>query len=665
MKRVSGPRPSPDGKWVVCTVYEPSYDAKDITVDLWLVPLDGHAAPRRLTTAKGPETGAEWSPDSRRLAFAAKREGDAATQIYVLDLADGGEAARLTALSTGARAPQWSPDGRQLLFVSEVYPGARDDAENQQRAKEVKARKSSARVYEGFPIRYWDKWLDERSAHLFVQEARAGAPARDLFAGTKLAASPGFGGRETESGEDLDAAWTPDGRAVVFAATTNRHQAAYARVYTQLYVVPVSGGEPERLTQDEWHYAAPVFAPDGRALVCGRSGDAGKMYAVNRLVRFAWPWRVAQSATVLTGDLDASAGRAAFSPTGERLYFSAEETARERLFSVPAAGGELRRECPPARGNLGAPQVVRMAGATADTIVTTCDSTSSPPEVCALTVGEPAWRALTRFNADRLAPLDLPAPEEFWFTNRQGRKIHNWLVRPSNFDPQKKYPVFAVIHGGPASAWRDAWATRWNTAVLAAPGYVLVLTNYTGSTSFGEAFAQAIQGDPLRGPGAEIDQAVTEALARFPFLDGRRLAAGGASYGGHLANWLQGTTTRYRCLLSHAGLINLESQWGTSDAIYHRELSAGGPPWEQSAVWREQNPIRLAANFRTPMLITAGELDYRVPYNQALENWSVHQRQRVPSKLIVFPDENHWISRGENSRFWYAEVHAWLARWLQ
>lgn len=667
MKRVGSPKPSPDGKWVVCTVYEPSYDARDIAVDLWLLPADGSAAPRRLTTAKGSESGSDWSPDGRRIAFSAKREGDEAAQLYVLDVAGGGEAERVTSLSTGARSPQWSPDGKRLLFASEVYPKTKDDAENRRRAKELKERKTSARVYEGFPIRYWDKWLDERTAHLFVQEARPGAKARDLLAGSKLADEPGFGGRETDSGEDLDATWTPDGSAVVFAATTVRNRAAYARVYTQLYRVSAAGGEePKRLTNDELSYSNPVFSPDGRHLVCGRSGDAGQVYSLTRLVRHDWPWKGEGKPVVLTAKADVSAGRAAFSTAGDRVYFSAEQEARERLFSVAVAGGEVRREADMPRGNLGSPQAAPSGAAGGgDRIVTTWDSTSNPPEIYALVPNEGTWRALTRFNADRLAALDLPAPEAFWFTNKEGRKIHSWLVRPSNFNPKKKYPVVALIHGGPASAWRDAWATRWNTAVLAAPGYVLVLTNYTGSTGFGEAFAQAIKGDPLRGPGAEVDQAVTEAQARFPFLDGSRLAAGGASYGGHLANWLQGTTTRYRCLISHAGLINLESQWGTSDSIYHREVGAGGPPWEQGIVWREQNPIRLAAQFRTPMLITAGELDYRVPYNQALESWSVHQRQRVPSKLIVFPDENHWISRGENSRFWYGEVHAWLARWLK
>ncbi|MBM3851707.1 MAG: S9 family peptidase, partial [Verrucomicrobia bacterium] len=239
------------------------------------------------------------------------------------------------------------------------------------------------------------------------------------------------------------------------------------------------------------------------------------------------------------------------------------------------------------------------------------------------------------------------------------------------FDPQKKYPLFVMIHGGPAPQFKDQWVLRWNYHLFAAPGYVVLLTNYSGSTGYSEAFGQAVQLDPLKGPADEINQAADEAIQRYPFIDGSRQAAGGASYGGHLANWLQATTTRYRCLISHAGLVNLESQWATSDTTYPRELNNGGPVWEQGGVWREQNPVRLAGNHArragwiTPVLVTVGELDYRVPANNAYEYWAYLQRLQVPSRLLSFPDENHWIMKGENSRFWYAEVHAWLGRWLQ
>ena len=238
------------------------------------------------------------------------------------------------------------------------------------------------------------------------------------------------------------------------------------------------------------------------------------------------------------------------------------------------------------------------------------------------------------------------------------------IALPPAFDEKRKYPLFVVIHGGPHSMWRDQFVIRWNYHLLAQPGYIVLLTNYTGSTGFGEKFAQEIQGDPLAGPGEEINEAADQAIRQFPFIDGTRQAAGGASYGGHLANWLQATTTRYRCLISHAGLVNLETQWGTSDTIYSREVTNGGPVWEQGPIWREQNPIRRAASFRTPILLSVGEQDFRVPLNNTIENWSVLQRLRIPSRLLVFPEENHWVMKGEDSRFYYQELHAWLKKYL-
>jgi dipeptidyl aminopeptidase/acylaminoacyl peptidase len=293
------------------------------------------------------------------------------------------------------------------------------------------------------------------------------------------------------------------------------------------------------------------------------------------------------------------------------------------------------------------------------------DSATQPVEAVRIdpTTGE--RKMLSSFNTERASKIDLTPVRHFWFTSSRGKRIHSMIVVPPAFDETKKYPLLVVMHGGPYSMWRDQWVTRWNYHLLAQPGYVVLLTNYSGSTGFGEKFAQAIQGDPLAGPGAEINQAADYAIKQFSFIDGTRQAAAGASYGGHLANWMQASTTRYRCLVSHAGLINLESQWGTSDTIYHRELGMGGPVWEGGKLWSEQNPIRFASKFRTPILLTVGEQDFRVPLNQTLENWSVLQRLKVPSKLIVFPEENHWIGKGEDSRFWYNEVQKWLAKYLQ
>jgi dipeptidyl aminopeptidase/acylaminoacyl peptidase len=365
---------------------------------------------------------------------------------------------------------------------------------------------------------------------------------------------------------------------------------------------------------------------------------------------------------VITASFDRSADSFDISPDGLTVYVLAEEHGNDKIFAVPADGGEANAVLDVKLGcysGLAVPGKAEKA-----VLFAAWQSAVNPPEIVRIDPGAARHTLLSDFAVEAAAVVDWEPVRHFWFTSKRGKQIHNMIVLPPAFDESKKYPLLVFMHGGPHNMSKDQFILRWNYHLLAQPGYVVLTTNYTGSTGFGEKFAQEIQGDPLKGPGEEINEAADEAIRRFPFIDGTRQAAAGASYGGHLANWLQATTTRYKCLVSHAGLINLESQWGTSDTIYHRERGSGGPVWEQGPVWREQNPIRFAANFRTPILLTVGEKDYRVPVNQTIENWSVLKRLKVPSRLIVFPDENHWILKGENSRFFWKELHEWLKQYV-
>lgn len=673
MKRVGAPVPSPDGKWVVFSVVEPAYDEKDQVSDLWLVPADGSTKPRRLTNTKGGESGATWSPDSTRIVFSARREGDEVAQLYILDVINGGEAQRVTTLSTGARSPQFSPDGKWLLFQSSVYPGALDDAANQKIAAERKARKYNARVYESFPIRNWDRWIDDKQTHVFIQSLELGSKAKDLLAGTKLVNEAGFSGAITSGGDDLQAVWTPDGAGIVFVAMTNRNAAAYSETNTNLYQVAVSGGEPQKISVDDGTYAIPKFGPNGKTLYFTFEPKNNFVYNVTRLAKTTWPLdrnKSFQKEVLKAKDsnlADLSVNSYALESNNRTILYTAEFLGKEGIFifSPDEKNGGYNTGIMATTLDACYTNVAVSSGG----VFANKESATQPITIIKAdftvrgdVIGEK--RLEWDFNKERVAQLDLPPLRQFTFTSSKGRSIQNFIVLPPNFDENKKYPLFVVIHGGPHSMWRDQFVLRWNYHLLAAPGYVVLLTNYTGSTGFGEKFAQNIQFDPLKTPGDEINEAADEAIKRFKFIDASRQAAGGASYGGHLANWLQATTTRYKCLISHAGLVNLESQWATSDTIYSRELNNGGPVWEQGEIWRTQNPIRRAAQFKTPMLLTVGEQDFRVPLNNTLENWSVHQRLRIPSKLIVFPEENHWVLKGENSRFFYSEVHAWLKRWL-
>lgn len=658
MKRVGTPSVSPDGKWVVFSVTEPSYNDKEAVTDLWVVPSDGSAKPRKITAMKAGESDPVWSPDSKRIAFSAKRDADEQSQIYILDLATGGEAQRVTSLSTGVRSPKFSPDGTRLLFGSTVFPGAANDDANKAAAKEEKDRKFNVRIYDSFPIRAWDRWMDEKEPHIFVASAD-GSGVKDLLAGTKLVAEAGFSGtgggegRETISGE-----WSPDGQWIVFVASTARNTGAFAEVDFGLYRVSVNGGEPERIASARGSYGSPSFSPDGKTLYATLEPNNGKTYNLAQLVAFDWP-SMQNARTV--AQTDRSVGDYTIASDGKTVYFTAEDSGLIKIYSVPAGGGAAKVALDPQRGVYSG----LTAADNAPVLVGRWGSSVDPNEIVRIDLAGKKHTNLTSFTVDQARAIDWAPPEHFWFTSKRGRKIHNMIVKPAGFDPSKKYPLFVLIHGGAHNMWQDSITLRWNYHLLAKPGYVLLLTNYTGSTGFGAEFAQLIQGDPLRGPADELMEAADAAIAKYPFLDASRQVAGGASYGGHLANALEAWSgTRFKALISHAGLVNLETQWGTSDTIYSRELAMLGPVWEQNENWRTQNPVRSAASFKTPMLLSVGEKDYRVPLNNTLEMWALLQRLQVPSRLLVWPDENHWILNAENSKVFYREVDEWLRKWV-
>jgi dipeptidyl aminopeptidase/acylaminoacyl peptidase len=659
LKRVGAPVVSPDGKWAVFSLLEPAYEADKEVSDLWLVATDGRSAPRRLTNTRAPEGGVVWSADSRDIAFTSRREGDEADQVYVLDLVSGGEARRLTNVSTGASNPQWRPDGQAILFESSVYPNALDDEANKKASAEHKSRKYNVHAYEHFPVRFWNQWLDERQPTIMVQSLQEGTAAKDILSPTSLAHVSGFSGVQGDPSVSLSPIWSPDGKEVVFIATTECWNAAFAHVGYHLYRMSATGGaEPKVITPAAGDYKEAAFAPDGKTLFFQYAVQDEEIYHSQRLQRVTWP--VGAGATPVTHDFDREVSGYAVTSDSRTVYLRVPESGRENLYRVPAAGGKPSLLIGPDSGGYTSISSARQA----PTLIAGFGSSVSPVEVVRIDVGARTHVNLTHIDTAAAAAIDWSPPRHFNFTSAKGRDIHNMIVLPPGFEPNRKYPLLVLIHGGAASFNSDQIGLRWNYHLLAAPGYVLLLTDYTGSTTFGEKFSQAIKLDPLRTPGEEINQAVDEALKRYAFIDGTRMCAAGASYGGHLANWLEATTTRYKCIISHAGEVDLTTQWGESDANYDRELTNGGPPWIDSKIWREQSPITYAANWKTPMLLSIGEKDFRVPMGNTLENWATLQRMHVPSRLLVWPDAWHWITKAEDSRHFYDEVHAWLAKYL-
>jgi dipeptidyl aminopeptidase/acylaminoacyl peptidase len=664
MRRLGTPVTSPDGKWAIVAVTEPAYEEEETVSDLWLVAVDAKTEPRRLTATKDSEDGVEWSPDGTRIAFSAKR-GEDVSQIYVMDMTMPGEAQKITSLATGASGPKWSPDGKRIAFESRVYPGKLTDEENAEEKKAREEREYNATAYEIFPIRQWNRWRDDLQTHVFVQDAVPGAQTKNLLAGTDFVSAPGYAAVPSLASESLKPEWTPDGQALVISATQNLDDAAHSTTLFHLYRLPLTGGEPQALTTgEEWSCESAKFAPSGDAVFCLYEPVTDFAYNLTEIAKFDWPGSGAASdfrsePSLLTSGFDRAVSDMTLSADGKTIYLTAMDEGRVRLFSLPSSGPASVTALDPASGGVYAGP--RPAGRS---LVARWEDATHPAELVRVDTRNGRHERLTAFNTDRAAALDRRPYREFWFESSLGRRIHSFVALPPEFDDNRKYPVITLIHGGPHSSSLDADHIRWSPHLLASAGYVVVMTDYTGSVGYGVEFSRAIQGDPLKTPGDELNEALDEAIRLYPFIDEDRQAAAGASYGGHLINWLQGTTTRFLTLVGHAGLVDMEGQWSTSDVVYHREINAEGPPWGDSPIWDEQSPSSYAANFSTPMMLTIGEKDYRVPVNQTIAAWTYLQRKQVPGRLLVFHDADHWIMKGAEATHYWEEVHAWLRKYL-
>jgi dipeptidyl aminopeptidase/acylaminoacyl peptidase len=652
LHRIGAPALSPDGKHAVFSVTEPSYDSAQNVSDLWIVPTDGSAPARRLTGTKGGESGATFSPDGRTLAFTARRDGDEADQVYLLPL-EGGEARRLTNIPTGASGPKFRRDGKAVLFQTAFLAGASSLDEQKKLADEQKARKDTARTYDSFPVRFWNAWIEKTEPIVGWQEVDGAAP-------TIVRVSPLRGSFESTGGETLNPTWAPDGQSIVFEANANRDHGMYEPTETALYSVAATGGAPKRLTPAGVSFSSPEFSPDGQALfaVESRKPTPKQIYFVNRLARLTGPdW---SQVSIVTSGWDRSISGIAFSPDSRQIYVQAEDDGTTKIFGFPATGG--------------APEVVHApsVGAVTDlqseggTMVGKFSASTDPGQIVRFDPVKKTYATLTAFNQERLARIYLPRPEHFWFTARNGKRIHSIIVPPPVVEPGRKYPLIAFPHGGPNSMSADSFSTRWNYHLLTAPGYYMIMTNYTGSTGFGEMFADDIERDVLRGPALETLEAITEAAKKYPQIDLTRQCAAGGSYGGYIMNWYNGTTNQFKCLVAHAGAVNNESQYGLNDGGIDRELRMGAPIWETGkGQWFDESPIRYAKNWKTPTLITQGEQDFRVPLSESMTTFKLLQRLKVPTRFVIFPDEGHWILKGPNSRRHMEEVMAWFKRYLE
>jgi dipeptidyl aminopeptidase/acylaminoacyl peptidase len=641
VKRVGAPAPSPDGARIVYPVSV--YDEREnrLSADLWLVPVAG-GAPRQLTTHPASESAPAWSPDGSRLAFVSRRAGDTAAQLYTMPV-DGGEPTRLTTMPLGVSNPRWFPDGKRIAFVSHVIadaesPEATRQALDAREKHPVKARVSDNRLY-----RFWDRWLtDGEYPRIFVVEVESGK-VTDLLPGSRRL----FGFQDGSGRFDI----APDGSAVVFEA--NATVPPYREVQSDLFLVPAGGGAVRNLTESNpADDGGPVFSPDGRLIAYGLSKKADGWPDYTRLAVLD----VATGrTTVLTDGWEHSVSNLSWTPDGRALVFTAEVRARVNLYSIPVTGGtpsELHRG-----GTVSGPEVLK----TGD-IVFAQHSVSRPPEIAVVKADGTGFRWVTTTNDALMAATAMGEMKEVTFKGAGDADVQMLVVYPPGFDRAKKHPLVHLVHGGPVGTFGDGFSFRWHPHAFAAPGYVVAMVNFHGSSSFGQDWVESILGAHPDKPFIDVMKA-TDFLIAEGYVDEARMAAAGGSYGGFLVNWIAGHTDRFKALVSHAGVYSLLGQ-SASDSTFGRHHSYGGYPFTNLENVERWSPNRYAASFTTPMLILHGERDYRVPVTQSLELYGVLTAKGVPARLVYYPDENHWILKGANSKHWYGEVLGWLARYL-
>lgn len=648
MHRVSDVQISPDGKWVAYRVVTPDMEANRNAGNIWMVTTSGQAQPMQITRT-GRDSSPRFSTDGKRLAFVSTRDG--APQIYLISL-EGGEATKLTTLSTGASDPTWSPDGKWLAFASEVYPDCKDDACNAKRDEAAEKNPVKARVYENLLYRHWDAWEDHKRSHLFVIAVSGGAQ-RDLTPGADYDTPP------VQRGGPVSFSWSPDSKEICYTAVAEKMEATSTN--GDLFVVPAEGGaEPKRITSNPAFDSGGIYSPDGRYIAYRMQERAG--FEADRWQLMLYN-RQSGTHTSITASFDRAVDSYAWTPDSKTLYFNAEDKSFVPIFRVAATGGAVQPVAQEGyHGEFTLSDDGRMLAYTSTSHV-------MPAEIFIAAVDGSGERQLTRHNAERLAQLDMHPAEHFWFEGADNTQVHAMLLRPPAFDASKKYPLLLVMHGGPQTMFGDSWGYRWNPQVFVAPGYVALMINRRGSTGFGQKFTDEVTADWGGRAFQDLMKGVDAALAKYPFIDGTRMAAAGGSYGGYMAAWMASQSKgRFKALICHAGVYNLESMYGATEELWFPEWEFKGTPWESEEMYERWSPHKRAedfAKYKTPTLVIHGEQDYRVPYTQGLELFTALQRQSVPSKLVVYPDEGHWILKPQNSKVWYATFLGWLGEYLK
>ncbi|HEV2664104.1 MAG TPA: S9 family peptidase [Blastocatellia bacterium] len=665
IKRVGDTQISPDGSRVAYVVSDVDKNLNRGKRSVWVVPTSG-GSPQQLITSDKNDYSPRWSADGKWIAFLSTREG--APQIFLADAANpgGSNPRKVTSVPEGVGEFIWSPNGKMFAFTTDVYPECANLNCVAKRGEAEEKSKVRAVIADRLLYRHWDSFKRGKRSHLFVVPSEGGEP-KDLTPGDYDV--PPF-----SLGDPTAFDFAPDSSEVVFARNTDKVEATSTN--NDLFIVSVSGGEAKRITgNNPGSDTTPRYSPDGKYIAYRSQSRNG--YEADRFRLMLYD-RKAGTSKELSISFDRWVGELVWAPDSQSIFIGAEDRGRE-LIGVASINGGIK----PLIANTTSNGI--SLSSDGKTMAFTRSSLAAPAEVFAAKSDGSGARQLTQTNAALMAQLDLSPAEDFEYagaktpvvrTAKLGKlkastdigpgkaaMIHGFIVKPPQFDKAKKYPMVLLIHGGPQGAWFDSWGYRWNPQMWAARGYVTVLINPHGSTGYGQAFTEQISGE---WGGAVYDDLMrgVDHMIKLGYVDPNRVGAAGGSYGGYMVNWILGHTDRFKALVSHAGVYNLTSMYATEE-LWFTDWEFKGTPWDNPELYTKWSPHLSAKNFKTPTLVVHGELDYRVPVGEGLQLFSTLQRKGVPSKLLYYPDEGHWILKPQNSELWYKTVLDWFDQWLK
>ena len=650
LDRVADPQVSPDGRSLAFTVRRTDLAGNRGVQSIERIDLvhpEKPALSLKATTQGG--TGPRWSVDGRSIYFLSGRTGT--VQLWCVP-ATGGAAVQVTHLPLDIGAYRVAPDGRRIVVSMAVFPGAETPGATRVRLDALKAGKASGVVHDRLFVRHWDEWADGRRSHLFALALDAGGLAR----GVATPLTPGFDGDIPSKpfGDDTDFTFSPDGLSVFFSARQAGRGEPWSTNF-DIFRVPVDARQaPTDLTSGNpaWD-AGPVVSPDGSRLAYRAMKRAGF-----EADRFGVMVMDLKSGNVheIDPDWDRSAETLTWSRDGGKLYVTTADLGQTRLYAMDASTGKAS-----ALTGDGHVTAVTLAGSD---IVLQRDTLAGPAQIWRLHPDGTAMRQVTHVGQERLAGVEMGAAEQFSFAGWNNEIVHGYVVKPAGYQQGHRYPVVFLIHGGPQGSFGNDWSYRWNPQTYAGLGYAAVMIDFHGSTGYGQAFTDSISGHWGDRPLEDLQKGWAYALSRYGFLDGSRACALGASYGGFMVNWIAGVWNQpWKCLVTHDGVFDDRMMGYSTDELWFSEWEHGGPghtPWTDAAAYERFNPVNHVAAWKVPQLIIHGGLDYRIPLEQGLGAFDVLQRLGIESRLLVFPDENHWVLKPANSLLWHATVEKWL-----